>query len=58
MFEYGVWNTKINKVHRPSMSERQVDDLLKVHNENQEADGKKPYLVKIQRSVGEWVTPK
>lgn len=57
MIEYGVLNTKTNKMHRFGMSEAQVESLLKVHRENREDDGKKPYLVKIQRSIGEWVTP-
>lgn len=57
MIEYGVLNTKTNKMHRFGMSEAQVESLLKVHREDREDDGKKPYLVKIQRSIGEWVTP-
>lgn len=54
MIEFGVLNTKTNKLHREKMSEGQVDSLLKVHHDDMEADKKKPYLVKAHREIGEW----
>lgn len=54
MFEFGVLNTKTNKLHREKMSEGQVDSLLKVHHDDMETDKKKPYLVKVSREIGEW----
>lgn len=52
--EFGVLNTKTNKMHRIGMSEGQVDSLLKVHHDDMESDKKKPYLIKVHRTTSEW----
>lgn len=54
MTEFGVLNTKTNKMHRIGMSEGQVDSLLKVHHDDMESDKKKPYLIKVHRTTSEW----
>lgn len=54
MAEFGIFDTKLNKLIRERFSEGQADSFLKVHHDDMTEAKKKPFLVKVKREIGEW----
>ena len=54
MAEFGIFDTKQNKLIRVAFSEGQADSYLKVHHDDMTDAKKKPFLVKAKREIGEW----
>lgn len=50
MTEYGIYDTKINRLIRKGFTENQANSFMSVHL----ADNKKPWLKIMTRVIGEW----
>lgn len=55
--EWGVFNTKINKIIRSGFTEDQADSFISVHISDCNDDKKKPWLMKVYKNISAWYYP-